>query len=140
MERWPESGLDSIGSSGPSDALKTGARAAVEGAVVAALGTAVAVQVFAAPAVVFGVEAGAAAAWAASAVSAVWLMWARGRGMRSFWWAFGGGMALRAGVLATLALWGFRRVAVSLDALLISYVFALLALLLSFDFRYLRVR
>ncbi len=49
-------------------------------------------------------------------------------------------MALRAGVLATLALWGFRRVAVSLDALLISYVFALLALLLSFDFRYLRVR
>ncbi len=87
-----------------------------------------------------GVEIGFVSAWAASAVSVAWLVWARGRDMKTFWWAFGGGMALRAGVLAVLAAWGYRRETVSLDALLVSYVFALLALLLSLEFRHLRVK
>lgn len=132
--------MDSTGSSAPSHALKTGARAAAEGAVVAAIGAAVAVRFVGTPESVKGVEIGFVSAWAASAVSVAWLVWARGRDMKTFWWAFGGGMALRAGVLAVLAAWGYRRETVSLDALLVSYVFALLALLLSLEFRHLRVK
>lgn len=132
--------MHSTGSSGRSAALKTGARAAAEGAVVAALGAAAATRVFAAPEAARAIGIGVAAAWAASSVSVAWLLWARGREMRTFWWAFGGGMALRAAVLGALAVWGYRRESVSLDALLISYVFALIALLLTLEFRHLRVR
>ena len=83
---------------------------------------------------------GAAAAWAASSVSVAWLLWARGRSMRTFWWAFGGGMVLRAGVLGSLALWGYGRGSVSFEVLLLSYVFALLALLMTLEFRHLRIK
>lgn len=82
---------------------------------------------------------GVAAAWAASTASVAWLLWARGREMRIFWWAFGGGMALRAAVLLGLAVWGYGRDGVGLEALLLSYVFALLALLLTLEFRHLRI-
>lgn len=132
--------MDSTGSSGPSDPLKTGARVAAEGAAVAALGAALLAWLLPGPERVRGILTGFAAAWAASSFSVAWLLWARGRDMRTFWWAFGGGMALRAAVLGALAVWGYRRETVSLDALLISYVFALLALLLSLEFRHLRVK
>ena len=95
---------------------------------------------FPGPERVRGILTGCAAAWASSSFSVAWLLWARGRDMRTFWWAFGGGMALRVAVLGALAVWGYRRETVSLDALLISYVFALLALLLSLEFRHLRVK
>lgn len=83
---------------------------------------------------------GTAAAWAASSVSVAWLLWARGREMRIFWWAFGGGMVLRAGVLAALAVWGYGRESVSFEALLLSYVFALLALLMTLEMRHLKIQ
>lgn len=60
--------------------------------------------------------------------------------MKAFWWAFGGGMVLRAGVLGILAVWGYERTAVSFEALLLSYVFALLALLLTLEMRHLKIR
>jgi hypothetical protein len=60
--------------------------------------------------------------------------------MKTFWWAFGGGMALRAGVLGVLAMWGYGRSGLSLEALLLSYVFALLALLLTLEMRHLKIR
>lgn len=59
--------------------------------------------------------------------------------MKTFWWAFGGGMFLRAAVLAGLAVWGYGRQGTALETLLISYVFALLALLLTLEFRHLRI-
>ncbi len=80
------------------------------------------------------------AAWVASSVSVAWLLWARGRDWKIFWWAFGGGMALRAGVLVALTVWGYGRESVSLNALLVSYVFVLIALLLSLELRHLRVK
>lgn len=83
---------------------------------------------------------GGAAAWAASSASVAWLLWARGRSMKAFWWAFGGGMILRAGVLAALAVWGHGREAVSFEGLLLSYVFALLALLMTLEMRHLRIK
>jgi len=82
---------------------------------------------------------GAAAAWAATSASVAWLLWARERSGRAFWWAFGGGMGLRAAVLGVLTVWGYRRESVSLDALLLSYVFALIALLLTLETRHLRL-
>lgn len=60
--------------------------------------------------------------------------------MKAFWWAFGGGMVLRAGVLAALAAWGYGRASVSFETLLLSYVFALLALLLTLELRHFRIR
>lgn len=83
---------------------------------------------------------GISSAWAASAVSVAWLLWARVRSTEAFWWAFGGGTALRALVLAALAAWGWKRAGVSMEALLLSYVFTLLAMLLTLEFRYLRLR
>ncbi|MEK7383895.1 MAG: hypothetical protein AAB262_11515 [Elusimicrobiota bacterium] len=83
---------------------------------------------------------GISAAWAASAVSVAWMLWARARSSEAFWWSFGGGTALRALVLAALAAWGWRRTGVSMEALLLSYVFTLLALLLTLEFRHLRLR
>jgi len=91
-------------------------------------------------AIVSSARVGVAAAWAASSVSVAWLLWARGRSTQAFWWAFGGGMALRAAVLAVLVVWGSRRLDVSIESLLVSYVFALMTMLLTLEFRYLRLR
>jgi hypothetical protein len=90
-------------------------------------------------AVVDGVRVGAAAAWAASSVSVAWLLWARGRSMKIFWWSFGGGMALRAAVLAGLFGWGLTHAGSSLEALSLSYVFTLLATLLTLEIRHMRL-
>jgi hypothetical protein len=89
--------------------------------------------------VVVDVRIGAAAAWAASATSVAWLLWARGRSMQTFWWSFGGGMALRAAVLAALLAWGLTHPGSSLEALLLSYVFTLLATLLTLEIRHMRL-
>jgi len=83
---------------------------------------------------------GVFAAWAASSASVAWLLWARGRSMKAFWWAFGGGMVLRFVVLTALAVWSYARPGTSLEAVLLSYVFALLALLLTLEMRHLKIR
>jgi hypothetical protein len=132
--------LDSTASSAPSAALKTGARAAAEGAVLAAAAALVATRFGEGTAQRLGVEIGAFAAWASSSASVAWLIWARGRSWKSFWWAFGGGMALRAATLAVLAVWGYRREPASLNALLVTYVIVLIALLLTLESRHLRLK
>lgn len=134
-----ESSLDSIASSEPSAFLKTAVRAAVEGAVLAIVASLIAGRVWSAAPDKKAVAIGAAAAWAASSASVAWLLWARGRSMKTFWWAFGGGMALRAAVLGVLAAWGYGRSGVTFEALLLSYVFVLLALLLTLEMRHLRI-
>ena len=83
---------------------------------------------------------GTAAAWAASTVSVAWLLWAKGRAMKAFWWAFGGGMVMRAVVLAALAVRYYARPSTSFEGVLLSYVFALLALLLTLEMRHLKIR
>jgi hypothetical protein len=132
--------LDSIVLSELSAFRKTAARAAAEGAFVSIAGALLAGRLWAAAPDQKGIAVGTAAAWAASSVSVAWLLWARGRSMKVFWWAFGGGMALRVGVLAALAVWGYERATVSFEALLLSYVFALLALLLTLEMRHLKIR
>jgi hypothetical protein len=60
--------------------------------------------------------------------------------MKAFWWAFGGGMALRVAALGGLMVFSWSHEGVSVDALLLSYVFAVLAMLLTMETRYLKVR
>ena len=86
-----------------------------------------------------GIVLGAAAAWLASSASVGWLLWGRGRSMRAFWCAFGGGMALRGAALAGLMAWSWGRAGVSVEALLLSYVFGVLAMLLTMETRYLKL-
>jgi len=132
--------LDSTASSAPSDAFKTGARAAAEGAVLAAVAALAATRIWTSPSERLGIEVGAAAAWASSSVSVSWLIWARGREWKIFWRAFGGGMALRAATLAVLAFWGYRRESASLNALLVTYVIVLIALLFTLESRHLTLK
>lgn len=89
---------------------------------------------------VVAARVGVAAAWAASVVSVTWLAWARERSAKAFWYAFGGGMFLRALVLGVLTVWNYLAEAVTMEALLLSYVFALLTLLLTLEIRHLRIR
>ena len=58
--------------------------------------------------------------------------------MKAFWVAFGGGMALRVAALAVLMAWSWRRDGAT-DALLLSYVFGVLTLLLTMETRYLKL-
>lgn len=60
--------------------------------------------------------------------------------MKTFWWAFGGGMVFRAVVLLALAVWAHGKVGLSFEGVVISYVFALLALLLTLEMRHLRIK
>ena len=120
--------------------LATSARAAVEGAVIAFAGLLLAQLFGNKPGAVAGARIGIGAAWAASVVSVSWLLWARDRSTKAFWYAFGGGMFLRALVLGVLAAWNYRREAVTMEALLLSYVFVLLAMLLTLETRHLRIR
>jgi hypothetical protein len=132
--------LDSTGSSESSAFPKSAIRAAAEGAFVAAIGALVAGRIWTAPPNRNGIVIGVAAAWAASTVSIAWLLWATGRSMEVFWRAFGGGMVLRAALLLTLVVWGYGRKTVTLETLLLSYVFALLALMLTLEMRHFKIQ
>jgi hypothetical protein len=69
-------------------------------------------------------------AWLASSLGAGALILAKARSTRSFWWAFGGGMALRAAVLAGLAVYSVLRPSLSQPVLLVSYALGVLGFLL----------
>lgn len=138
--RCPGSPLGSTGSSEPSRVLRTALKAAAEGAGVGVLGGAAAAAVFRGPGVPEAVGMGVAAAWLASSASVAWLLWGRGRSMKAFWWAFGGGMALRAAALIALMAATWRREGRPTEALLLSYVFGLLAMLLTMETRYFKAR
>jgi hypothetical protein len=132
--------LDSPDSSGPSFESRATLRAAAEGAAVGALGAAAAAAIFRGAELRAGIAWGVGTAWLASSASVAWLLWGLGRSTKAFWYAFGGGMALRAAALAALMAWSWRRTDVSVDALLLSYVFGVLALLLTMEIRYLKPR
>ncbi len=119
--------------------MRKGIKAAVEGAILALFFSVAAGFIWRASALVVGIRIGIAVAWAVATASVMWLIWARERSMESFWWAFGGGMALRGAALAALAVWGLQRTVPALESLLLSYGFMVLALLLTLEMRYLRL-
>jgi len=49
-------------------------------------------------------------------------------------------MALRASLLGALTVWSAGRAGVKIEAVLLSYVFALLAMMLILDFRYFKAQ
>lgn len=126
--------------SGRSAVLKTTAKAAAQGAVLAAAVAVAAGLIWREKALASGLRIGVACAWASSTASVGWLLWARERSTKAFWISFGGGMALRAAVLAGLVVWGLKHPGSSMEALLLSYVFALLAILLTLEIKHLRLR
>lgn len=86
------------------------------------------------------ISLGLATAWLVSSASVGWLLWSQKRSLKAFWWAFGGGMALRAATLAGLMVLTWRREGLSAEALLLSYVFGVLAMLLTMEMRHLQAR
>jgi hypothetical protein len=132
--------LGSLDWSGPSSVLRTALRAAAESAVIGALGGAAAAAFFRGPGVPTGIAVGVGTAWLVSSASAAWMLRAQARSPKAFWRAFGGGMAGRAAALAALMAWSWRREDVSVTALLLSYAFGVLALLLTMETRYFKAR
>lgn len=129
--------MDSIASSGPSPVLKTALRAALEGGLVGALVAAAGCGLVEARR---EVALGVGAAWILSTASVSWLLWARERSLKAFWWAFGGGTALRGAGLIVLMSWSWRREGVSAEALLLSYAFGVLAMLLTMELRHFKIK
>jgi hypothetical protein len=127
------------GSSEPSRALRTALKAAAEGAIVGLVGAGAAAAVFRGPHIREGIAFGVVTAWLASSVSVGWMLWGRSRSTKTFWIAFGGGMALRAAALVGLMIASWGRANVSTEALLVSYVFGVLAMLLTMETRYLKL-
>ena len=138
--RSAQSPLGFTGSSAPSSVLRAALRAAADGAVVGVLAAGVAAAAFRGAATRRGLVIGAGAAWLASSASGGWLLWGRSRSSRAFWWSFGGGMALRCAALAGLMVWSWKRAGVSAEALLLSYVFGVLAMALTMETRRLKLR
>lgn len=90
-----------IASSERPRSVRTVLRSAVEGGVLAALAVAACRAAYCG-ALTRSVAVGIFSAWAASTASVAALVFARERGQKDFWWAFGGGMALRLALLAVL--------------------------------------
>jgi hypothetical protein len=127
------------GSSERSSVLRTALKAAAEGAIVGLAGAGAAAAVFRGPHLREGIALGVGAAWFASSASVGWMLWGRSRSTRAFWTAFGGGMGLRAAALVGLMIASWGRADVSTEALLVSYVFGVLAMLLTMETRYLKL-
>lgn len=114
-------------------------RSAAEGALGAAAGFGLASAVWRAPAEVRGIGLGAGVAWLASSLSTASLIWAKGVSTRAFWWAFGGGLALRLSVLAGLMAYSVYHPRLSQPALLLAYAFGVLCLL-PLEYRQIRLK
>lgn len=127
------------GSSEHTSLAKTALKAAAEGAVVGLIVVGAASAFFRGPSSLKSIALGVGTAYVASLASVWWLLRARRRSATAFWWAFGGGMALRVAALAGLMAWSWGREGLATDALLVSYVFGLLAMLLTLETRYLKL-
>jgi hypothetical protein len=127
------------GSSARSSVLRTALRAAAEGALVGIAGCGIAAAVFRGILIPTAIAVGTGTAWLASSVSVAGLAWGQRRSTKAFWWSFGGGMALRAAALAGLMGWSWRREGAR-EALLLSYVFGVLAMLLTMEVRHIKPR
>lgn len=86
-----------------------------------------------------GIAIGVLSAWLVSSVSAGALMAAKEKSTDAFWWAFGGGLALRfAALLALMVVTVFVK-SLSAEALLLSYSFGVLSCLL-IEYRRIRLK
>lgn len=130
-----ESLLASIWSYERRSDLQAAARSALEGG--ALTGAAALVLWWALSRELFApASAGLASAWAASTVSVAAMILARGRSWKAFWWAFGGGVALRATVFVVLVAWAWSAGWPVQAAMWCAYALGVL-LLLQLEYRHL---
>ena len=127
--------MGSIYSSRSSAAAKKAVRAAAEGAAAGLIAALCAGLIFERRAVALGI----AAAWLASSLGAGALIIARERSPQAFWWAFGGGMALRAVMLLILVAYTVLHPILSQAVLLVSYALGVLGFLL-LEYRHVKIR
>ena len=128
-----------INSSGLRQSAAVAVRSAGEAAVAAALAAAAGAALFRGPGQARGIAIGVSVAWGASSASTAALLAAKARSPEAFWWAFGGGMAARLAALGALMAYSVASPAVSQAALLLSYVFGILGLLL-LEYRHIKLK
>lgn len=85
------------------------------------------------------VAVGLGAAWLVSSLSASAIMVAKSVSTKAFWWAFGGGMALRMLTLVALMAAVVLKPALPAPALLLSYALGVLAVLL-IEYRHIKLK
>ncbi|MBI4376603.1 MAG: hypothetical protein HY549_09165 [Elusimicrobia bacterium] len=115
----------------------TAVKGAVEAAALSLLSAAAASVVWHGPGEPRSIVIGAAAAWTASTLSAGALTVLRAVSSKAFWWAFGGGMALRLAALSGLMAHSLYDQSLSAAAMLMTYVFGVLGCLM-IEYRRLR--
>lgn len=86
-----------------------------------------------------GAAVGLSAAWLASSLSTFALIWTKAVSAEAFWWAFGGGMALRAAALGCLMAWSARAKGVAPAAMLVSYALGVLVCLMV-EYRHIKLK
>lgn len=121
------------------DAVKVAARAAAEGAVAGVIVAAAAALIWRGPAERAGIFLGLGVAWLASSAGTAALMLAKAHSPEAFWWAFGGGMAVRTAVLIALVGFSVYHPGLSQPALLVSYALGVLGFLL-LEYRHIRLK
>ena len=120
-------------------AAKEAARAAAEGALAGLAAVGVAVAVWRGPGQGRAIALGIGVAWLASSLGDGALILAKARSPEAFWWAFGGGMALRTAVLAALAAYSVFHPRLSQPGLLVSYALSVLGFLL-LEYRHVKLK
>ncbi len=126
--------MDSINSSKFFHAAVKAAKGSVFAAFAALILAAAATAIWRGPAETKGILIGLGIAWLSSSLSSCALLLSTAlerapERLRAFWWAFGGGMALRLATLGALAFYVFGGTQVSPEALLLSYAFGVFILL-----------
>lgn len=86
-----------------------------------------------------GVLAGTGAAWLGSTIGTVWMLKAKEVSPRAFWWAFGGGFAIRLVLLAALVAYAATHPDKATGPLLVSYAVGVLFMLL-IEYRHVKLR
>ena len=126
-----------------SSALRKNAKpvavSAFEGLFLVGLAASVCGYVWRSPNERFAIAAGLATAWLVSTLGAAAIMIAKTVSSKAFWWAFGGGMAARFLTLFVLMAWTSYDPGVAQQALLLSYVFGVLAVLLT-EYRHIKLK
>ena len=82
---------------------------------------------------------GTGAAWLGSTVGTVWMLQAKQVSDRAFWWAFGGGFAIRLALLAALVVYAARHPEKAPGPLLVSYAVGVLFMLL-IEYRHIKLK
>jgi hypothetical protein len=86
-----------------------------------------------------GALIGTCAAWLGSTIGTVWMLKAREVSQRAFWWAFGGGFAIRLFLLAALVIFAARNPQRPSGPLLVSYAVGVLFMLL-IEYRHVKLK